>query len=43
MILKAPRPDAGIDAELDPIGVDQREGTVIGQEVDVEIILSDRR
>ena len=40
---EAPRSGAGIDAELDPIGVDERKGAVIGQQVDVEVILTDRR
>jgi len=34
---------AEIDAELDPVGIDERKGPLIGQEVDVEIILTDRR
>ena len=40
---EAPRPGAGINAEFDPIGVGERECPIIGQQVDAEIILSDRR
>ena len=40
---EAPRPGADVDAELDPVGVDQRKTTLIGEKVDVEVILSDRR
>src|SRR5258708_4323727 len=34
---------AGIDAELEPVGLAERKGPVIGQQVDVEVILADRR
>ena len=38
---EAPRPRTKVDAQLDPIGVDQRKAALIGEKVDVEVILSD--
>ena len=40
---EAPRAGSEIDAELDPVRVGERKGAVIGKQVDVEIILADRR
>ena len=38
---EAPRPGAGVNPQLDPVGVDQRKAALIGEKVDVEVILSD--
>ena len=40
---EAPRPGADVDAQLDPVGVDQRKTALISEKIDVEVILPDRR
>ena len=34
---------AKINPQFNPVGVDEREGSIIGQQIDVEVILPDRR
>src|SRR5262249_25087347 len=37
------RPGAGVDPEFEPVGFAEWKGAVISQEIDVEIVLADRR